>query len=123
MIYQTLPNDTPAAQPAAQSGGAQEAAQVAQAVAQSVAQSVAQQVAQTGAGDEGKAQLRLLDSRLLNAVARAAALEAGASPERADYVVRLAALSDLKLLNYDLAWASENHAAVVVHWQEIVVNN
>ncbi len=35
----------------------------------------------------------------------------------------LPALSDLKLLNYDLAWASENHAAVVDHWQEIVVDN
>ncbi|MCI9163000.1 MAG: extracellular solute-binding protein [Lachnospiraceae bacterium] len=35
----------------------------------------------------------------------------------------LPALDDLKILDYDLAWASENNSLVKEKWQEIIVNN
>lgn len=35
----------------------------------------------------------------------------------------LPALSDLKLLNYDIDWASQNNSKVKEKWQDIVVNN
>ncbi|MCC8060714.1 MAG: extracellular solute-binding protein [Clostridiales bacterium] len=35
----------------------------------------------------------------------------------------LPALEDLKILDYDLTWASENNSLVKEKWQEIVVNN
>ncbi len=35
----------------------------------------------------------------------------------------LPSLSDLKILDYDLNWASENNSLVKEKWQDIVVNN
>ena len=44
---------------------------------------------------------------------------------RADVTPRegLPALSEMKILDYDLAWATENNAYVKERWQDIVVNN